>query len=143
MHLCQILTRGCLCRKILPPLRWDRSRRGQRAAPSRNHPSGCFRRPFRLRLVRTIRHVQSFYRVYHVDKISVGWIKTNKARHSLEEQLSRVEARNPAQNFLLSTEFGRVLLKKFTPHNIFSLFKRCLLNVISNHLPSPGILSPA
>ena len=37
------------------------------------------------------------YRVYHVHEISVGWIEPDKVRHSLEQQLSRIQARYPAQ----------------------------------------------
>ena len=47
--------------------------------------------------------MQSVYRVYHVHEICISWIEPDEVRHSLEQQLSRVEARNPAQQFCQAT----------------------------------------
>ena len=46
--------------------------------------------------------------MYDVDKIGVGRVETDKARHSLEQQLSRVEARNPAKTLFVRNKISTI-----------------------------------
>ena len=46
--------------------------------------------------------------MYDVDKIGVGRVETDKARHSLEQQLSRVEARNPAKTLFVRNKTSTI-----------------------------------
>ena len=70
-------------------------------------------------------HTYKVYRVYDVDKIGVGRVETDEARHSLEQQLSRVKARNPAKTLFVSRKIslevqGALKISTTSPSNPFS-----------------------
>ena len=47
--------------------------------------------------------------MYDIHKVSISWVESNEAGHSLEQQLSRVEARYPDQDF--EREKSRIISK--------------------------------
>ena len=71
----------------------------------------------------------------HIHKIGISRIETNKSRHSLEEQLSRVQARDPLKRALcefwsdlkelerlssltcLTLEFSRQRIQQYEPQD--------------------------
>ena len=71
----------------------------------------------------------------HIHKIGISRIETNKSRHSLEEQLSRVQARDPLKRALcdylsdlkeperlssltcLALEFSRPRIQQYEPQD--------------------------